>query len=77
VTGDEVYRVILVVSETWEVRGVDAGFLYRGQLPDVGEEISVENEFKPEDRRRARVTQITRDHEPMAQGPLLHAIELG
>jgi len=69
---DDVYRVMLVHADG---REVNAFFLYRGQRPDPGQEIDVENELNPDDRRRARVTQITRDHEPAMQGSLIHATE--
>ncbi len=67
----EAYTVMLAVRE---IRGVDVAYLYRGRLPQKGQEIEVENEFKPNDRRRARVTRITGDHQP--EGPLIHAREL-
>ena len=72
---DEVYKVTLVVRDP--PRGVEFGaFLYRGALPEDGQEIDVENERNPDDRRRARVTRITRDYELVIQGPLIHAVEL-
>jgi hypothetical protein len=73
VTGKAVYKVMLVVSG---VRGVDAGFLYRGRLPKEAQEIDVENESDPGDRRRARVTRITQDHESVIQGSLIHATQI-
>ncbi len=78
---DEVYKVMLVLDPTQlnppsDGREVNAAFLYRGPLPDEGEEIDVENELKPDGRRRARVTRITRNHEPVIQGVLNHATEL-
>jgi hypothetical protein len=66
-----IYTVMLVVRE---IRGVDVAYLYRGPLPVEGQEIEVENEFNPDDRRRACVTRITGDHQP--EGPLIHAREL-
>jgi hypothetical protein len=73
VAEDEVYRVMLVHLDG---REVNAFFLYRGQRPDPGQEIEVENELDPADRRRARVTRITGHHEPVIQGSLIHATEL-
>ena len=70
---DEVYRVMLVHSDGREVSGL---FLYRGQRPDPGQEIDVENELNPAVGRRARVTQITGHHEPVIRGSLIHATEL-
>jgi hypothetical protein len=70
---ENVYLVMLVLREP---RGVEVTFLFRGQLPEEGQEIDVEDEFKPDDRRRARVTRVTEDHEPLVQGPLIHAIEI-
>jgi len=73
VAEDEAYRVMLVHVDGREVNGF---FLYRGPRPDTGQEIDVENELNPDDRRRARVTRMTRDHEPVIQGSLIHATEL-
>jgi len=70
---EDVYKVMLVVTDN---RGVDVGFVYRGPLPKVGQEIDVENELKPDDHRRASVTQITEYHEPLVEGPLIHASEI-
>jgi hypothetical protein len=71
---DEVYRVMLVVSDG---PGVDAvRFLYRGQLPEEGQEIDVANESNSDDRRRAKVTRITGGYGPLAQGSMIHATEL-
>ncbi len=72
-TEDEAYKVMLVLSDG---REVNAAFLYHGPLPDKGEEIDVENELNPADRRRARVTRITGHHEPVIQGSLIHATKL-
>jgi hypothetical protein len=69
----EVHTVMLTVRE---IRGVDVAYLYRGPLPEKGQEIEVESEFKPADRRRARVTQITGDHGPVGERPLIHAQEI-
>lgn len=73
VTEDEVYRVMLVHADG---RDVNAFFHYRGELPDLGQEIEVANELNPADRRRARVTRIPGHNEPAAQGSLIHATEL-
>ena len=73
VAEDEVYRVMLVHVDG---REVNAFFLYRGQRPDPGQEIDVENELNSDDCRRARVTRITGHHEPVIQGSLIHATEL-
>jgi hypothetical protein len=70
---DEVYRVMLVHLDGREVNGF---FLYRGRRPDSGQEIDVENELNPAIRRRARVTRITGNHEPVIPGALIHAVEL-
>jgi len=79
---DEVYRVMLVHADG---REVNAFYLYRGQRPARGQEIQVENELNPDDRRRARVTRITghsdEPHiqgwhdEPVIEGSLIHATE--
>ena len=70
---DDIYRVRLVHVDG---RDVNAFFLYRGQRPDRGQEIEVENELNPADRRRARVTRIPGHNEPATQGSLIHATEL-
>ena len=70
---DEVYRVMLVHIDGREVNGF---FLYRGERPDLGQEIEAENELNPADRRRARVTRMTGDRESVVQGSLIHATEL-
>jgi hypothetical protein len=73
VAEDEVYRVMLVHIDGREVNGF---FLYRGERPDLGQEIEAENELNPADRRRARVTRMTGDRESVVQGSLIHATEL-
>jgi hypothetical protein len=73
VAEEGVYTVMLAVRE---ISGVDVAYLYRGPLPVKDQEIEVENEFKPGDRRRARVTQITGNHRPAGERPLIHAQEV-
>jgi len=68
-----VYTVMLTVRE---ISGMDVAYVYRGALPVKGQEIEVENEFKPGDRRRARVTRVPVNHRPMGERPLLHAEEV-
>jgi hypothetical protein len=77
VAEDEAYKVVLVVSEARGGRGVEAAsFLYRGQVPEEGEEIDVTNESDPGDRRRAKVTRITGGYGKLAEGSVIHATEL-
>jgi hypothetical protein len=74
---DEVYKVVLVVSEARGGRGVEtASFLYRGQVPEEGQEIDVTNESNSDDRRRAKVTRITGGYGKLAEGSVIHATEL-
>lgn len=70
---DDIYRVMLVHIDG---RDVNAFFHYRGQRPGLGQEIEVENELDPADRRRARVTRIPGRDEPAAQGSLIRATQL-
>ncbi len=55
---------------TGDVRGIDAGYLYRGELPRVGDMIEVEDELDPSNRRRAKVVRITGRQ---TEKPLIHA----
>jgi hypothetical protein len=73
VAEEGVYTVMLAVRE---ISGVDVAYLYRGPLPVKDQEIEVENEFKPGDRRRGRVTGITGNHRPAGERPLIHAQEV-
>ncbi len=74
---DEEYKVVLVVSEARGGRGVEtSSFLYRGQVPEEGQEIDVTNESNSVDRRRAKVTRITGGYGKLAEGSVIHATEL-
>ena len=74
---DQVYKVVLVVSEARGARGVEAtSFLYHGQVPEEGQEIDVTDESNPDDRRRAKVTWITGGYGKLAEGSVIHATEL-
>jgi hypothetical protein len=62
--------VSLVSSEGYEIHGQ---FLYRGELPDPGQEIDVEDELATaEVLRRARVIRVTQEDD----GPRIYAFEL-
>lgn len=77
VVEDEVYKVVLVVSEARGSRGVEAtSFLYHGQVPEEGQEIDVTDESNPDDHRRAKVTWITGGYGKLAEGSVIHATEL-
>jgi hypothetical protein len=73
VAEENVYKVLLVSSNEYRV---DTGYLYRGELPEVGQKIDVENKLDRHDRRRAEVTEITGNREALVEGPLIHAREL-
>jgi hypothetical protein len=72
----KVYKVMLVLGEARQERGVELAFRYRGPMPEEGQDIEVENEFAPDDRRRARVSYVTSSYGGMVEGPIIHAREL-